>query len=286
MFTKIRKISLESSILFIIFMAIAVLVWSNSFLPQYLETIALLIAISILLGMFLPTILISWVVIIIVSTGIVILTAGSVFLTVPERIFLIAIFPFFAFLTQLVHENILLRRESLRVMKHIKSFSNHVDTVTNFRRSRLAKKFYGNCIRFLRNNPNIKIVYRVALINLAHQEQFFQLNNREYFRIIASAANVLKKIRMPSEHIFYLDDRSFLLIFPATTFKDYDQINAKTEQELNKIRFRSVNSVYEVQFMLETITVNAKNVDKYTDLKQVLHRLHRKLETHIIKEYQ
>ncbi|MFT8879529.1 MAG: hypothetical protein ABF913_08235, partial [Oenococcus sp.] len=148
----------------------------------------------------------------------------------------------------------------------------------------MGEKFYENCIRFSKSNPDMKIIYHTALISLAHQEQFFQFDNREFFRMVASAASVLKRVRMPSEHIFYLNNAEFLLIFPTTDFEGYDRINQQTVDELSKIHFRNHGSAHQAQFILESIVVKKNNVSKYPTLDILIHYLRRKLETHIIRE--
>ncbi|WP_152560851.1 hypothetical protein [Oenococcus oeni] len=263
----------------------AVLIWIYLYSNEIFLPVSILVFLSVLSGLILPSIFISWLVIGLMSIGMAILILGRVFISFPSQLILLFVFPFFALISFFIHLNIFMRRSTLHDLKNVRSFARHMDSLTNLRGVQSAEKFYKKCVRFVRLSPDLEIDFNVTLIRLAHQEQFYQLDHSAYTHVIYQIADTLKYTRLPSEHIFYIGSGDFLLLSASLSNELFDYLNRITSTQLNLVHFKAGSQSHNLQYKWGSEKVTQMNVKNFSDYGEMIHRLNRKLETEIVVEY-
>ena len=218
-------------ILFLIFFEALLFSYCYQFNPEYFMFESILLVLGIGAVCFLSELLITWMIILSFALSIFILVSGVVYISLQDTLVLIFSFPLL-----------------LGILSKIKSyFYKYISSVQI--EERKARKSYQAVLKEIKLNENKFI--NALLIHYSHEEQFFELDPREY------------------NHSRNLND----------FYKD------SLERQLKGITFDWGNNHQSIQFQTGFLEINKNNLKKFDDYSELISNLNRQLETDIIVEY-
>lgn len=281
-----NRLSLEKSILLWSFVVIILMVWGNNMPINLFYPISILCLIGTLIGLFLPTIFTTWLIIISLILGSFEVVLGYVLIPIWERILIVSVFPIILTISSLIKKR---AEYSVNVdldEKSILNYTNKYDLITNLLDKKEAKNSYDKYINFLKKTKMLSAEFGVTLIYWAHNEQYFQVDPDEGDNILRKISQKLKEIRMPSEQLFYLEKGYFLIISPVNSKIVLNKLNHYTEEEIKKISFHNDKYDSLIQIQISNLIVTNDNIDKYNSFNIMIKKLVREHEMKIIREYQ
>ncbi|MCI1219633.1 MAG: hypothetical protein LKF99_03735 [Bifidobacterium sp.] len=264
------------------FLAIAIVGYCiNMYAPGISNPAIVLLFIGLALAAMLPSVLTSWILILLTALGAAILVLGDVPMPFSSKLILLAVAPASAGLMS-IDRYVLIRFGWARFNRRdIERYSRHYDPVTKFQKLYNAEKMYEKVIRFIRNDLDGALWCNVAAIHWANSAQFRQFHENEYSQELHDIAQVLKDDRLPSESLYYLDDGTFLIISHLVPEETYEARNVMTRKHLNG----SVLLGTTPQFKWGSLRIDHSNVNDFPTLKDATRRLQREMETDLVVEY-
>lgn len=232
-------------------------------------------------GSLIPSILTTWLIILLSVLGIAILLLGTVPISLSSKLMLLAVFPVGAGLTS-INRYVLLRSgwgKSNR--RDIERYAFHYNPVTKLQQTHNAEKMYQKTVRFIQNDPDATLWFNITAIHWANNTQFKQFHAAEYDKVLRKIAKVLKDYRLPSESLYYLGRGTFLIISHHLSADDYAKRNRFTEEHLNEIALLGTTP----QFKWGSLKVDHSNADRFPALEDATNYLQRKMETNLVVEY-
>ena len=170
----------------------------------------------------------------------------------------------------------------LGILSKIKSyFYKYISSVQI--EERKARKSYQAVLKEIKLNENKFI--NALLIHYSHEEQFFELDPREYNHLITSIYLKISKQLNRFEQIFYVADGSFLILSKNDSRNLNDFYKDSLERQLKGITFDWGNNHQSIQFQTGFLEINKNNLKKFDDYSELISNLNRQLETDIIVEY-
>ena len=170
----------------------------------------------------------------------------------------------------------------LGILSKIKSyFYKYISSVQI--EERKARKSYQAVLKEIKLNENKFI--NALLIHYSHEEQFFELDPREYNHLITSIYLKISKQLNRFEKIFYVADGSFLILSKNDSRNLNDFYKNSLERQLKGITFDWGNNHQSIQFQTGFLEINKNNLKKFDDYSELISNLNRQLETDIIVEY-
>ncbi|WP_281165611.1 hypothetical protein [Liquorilactobacillus sicerae] len=283
---KFQYLSIEVLISIMILLTIVLFVFSQKTLVNDFLPMACLMMLGVVGGFILPNVLLTWCIFFSIVIGASLMMIGIIYLPIIERIILIFVFPIYGFLTLNLKYLIGVRFSALSDKNNVINYIEHVSSVTKLKNRENAANNYRHYWQAFDRIKSNQLAFSITCINWAHSEQFQQINSQAYITTLKQIADSLKRIRIPSENIYYLDDGNFLIISPIFDKMTHDKLNQLTKNHLSEIQFNDANIKHQLQYKFAFEYINNKNKQKFANFDKIERNLKRQLEADIIKEYQ
>lgn len=280
------RLSLERVILLLFFVIILFLILSNSMPIKLFYPIAILSFFGIIAGLFLPTIISTWLVIMSFFIGTFLVILGYILIPIWERIILILTLPTILALSSLIKNRAELATNAKLDASEIFNYIGEHDLTTNLWGIDEAKNFYNRYINFLRTANTSTAFFSATMIYWSHSEQYHQVNSDETDMVLKELAKLLKNSRLPSERIFYLNEGYFLVLGPVHSQEILDKLNSHSLSVMSKVNFHTDKDQVAIQFQLTDLIITKDNIEKYENFDSITKKLMREQEIKIIREYQ
>jgi hypothetical protein len=127
-----------------------------------------LLVVGLAAGSLIPSILTTWLIILLSVLGIAILLLGTVPISLSSKLMLLAVFPVGAGLTS-INRYVLLRSgwgKSNR--RDIERYAFHYNPVTKLQQTHNAEKMYQKTVRFIQNDPDATLWFNITAIHWAN----------------------------------------------------------------------------------------------------------------------
>ncbi|MGT2949219.1 hypothetical protein [Streptococcus devriesei] len=236
---------------------------------QYGPTIAgiygFLIFMVVLTPWFLTDLLVTWTELFALIISAFILVVGISYIPLRDRLVLIFALPIILMIANRLEDLTLEKRSAIAVQ------------------TSKAKSYYEYYARKAQHFDDITI--QTMLVSWAHAEQFKQTQPKEYYASIKRINRAIFKSKEDSDRVFYLRNGLFLIIQTSSDPNWRKGLEEEISINLSKIRFTNENSTHEIQFQYGYQLVDHENWQRYAYYEDILRRLERLLETHIIVEY-
>ena len=243
--------------------------------------IAIMIVLGVLVGMMVPSILISWLIIALTTLGSAILLLGYVVVAAPIKMALLFTFPVIASVTLVAREMITGWGWLDKNRSEIQSYAAHYDPVTKLLTRYNAVKLYEKCMVYIHDRDEVNLWTNVTAIHWTHSTQFQQFHEQEYNQMLQEIARVLKVDRLPSEMLYYLGNATFMIISHELSDKVLKQLNDQTKNLLGAIEINGAPA----QYKWGTQKIDRKNVERFMNFEKIDRHLQREMETDIVTEY-
>lgn len=250
------------------------------FEPNIQIGVFLLLLLAIIVGMLIPGIVISWLIIGLTTVGAGILLFGYLVIPINDKVILLLAFPIEATLVNLV-SNWLLKWRSLG--PHIASihrYREHYNLDTKLLTSYNAEKVYSKGITAIKSYPAYNLFMNITEIHWQHWQQYRQFHPDNQRKVLHDIAREIKYTRLPSELIYYLGDARFLII-------SY-RVDENTQKTINDTTKKSLQQTFKtpaIQFKWATQQIKYDNYDQFIYFADICKYLDRVMETDIITEY-
>ena len=240
----------------------------------------LLLLLAIIVGMLLPGIIISWLIIGLTTVGAGILLFGYLVIPVNDKAILLLSFPIEAMLVNLVG-NWLLKWQSLGPnIASMHRYREHYNLDTKLLTSHNAEKVYSKEIAAIKSYPTYNLFMNITEIHWQNWQQYRQFHPDNQKKILHDISKEIKRTRLPSELIYYLGDARFLII-------SY-RVDENTQKIINDTTKTSLQQTFKapaVQFKWAMQQINYDNYDQFIYFADIYKYLDRVMETDIITEY-
>lgn len=280
------RLSLERAIALLIAVAILLLVWSINMPINIFYPMAALCLVGSIVGLFLPTIITTWLIIFAFIISVFMVILGYILVPIWERTIIVLTLPLMLGLSSLIK----IRAGSIANTKlsrnQIIKYSHERDINTNLWNKAEAKDFYQKCIDFLKQTKIPAAEFSATLIYWSHSEQYHQIDADETDAVLKSIGQQLRKTRVPSERVFYMEEGYFLVLGSINSKIVLNKLNEHSMKTMEKTSFHTDESENKIQFQCSDLIITNDNVDKYKDFKQLIKKLVREHEMKIIREYQ
>lgn len=258
-----------------IFLGLAVNLPNNIFYG-----LVMLFLLATLVGLSVPEIVVTWLILISTVLGISLLTLGYVAMSMYGKILLLVAFPLETYLVSQLKQSIfnwqIYKNNEASAYRHIQ----HYDPVVKLQTTYNAKKLYKKKMHIL-TTKNLPLWCDLTVIKWEHALQFTQFNKKEYDDILKQIATILKKSRLVDENLYYLGNGKFLIISGTIAPNTLTVLNDELKDNLKSMTYKD----YRPAFKMATQHISKKDVGQYPDLTVALKRLNRKLETDLVVEY-
>ncbi len=271
----------QLAILLIIIASLVLIVWSSLYQTNMMIAIAIMIVLGVLVGMMVPSILISWLIIALTTLGSAILLLGYVVVAAPIKLALLFTFPVIASVTLVAREMITGWGWLDKNRSEIQSYAAHYDPVTKLLTRYNAVKLYEKCMVYIHDRDEVNLWTNVTAIHWTHSTQFQQFHEQEYNQMLQEIARVLKVDRLPSEMLYYLGNATFMIISHELSDKVLKQLNDQTKNLLGAIEINGAPA----QYKWGTQKIDRKNVEHFMNFEKIDRHLQREMETDIVTEY-
>lgn len=271
----------QLAILLVIIASLVLIVWSSLYQTNMMIAIAIMIVLGVLVGMMVPSILISWLIIALTTLGSAILLLGYVVVAAPIKLALLFTFPVIASVTLVAREMITGWGWLDKNRSEIQSYAAHYDPVTKLLTRYNAVKLYEKCMVYIHDRDEVNLWTNVTAIHWTHSTQFQQFHEQEYNQMLQEIARVLKVDRLPSEMLYYLGNATFMIISHELSDKVLKQLNDQTKNLLGAIEINGAPA----QYKWGTQKIDRKNVEHFMNFEKIDRHLQREMETDIVTEY-
>lgn len=254
---------------------------ADNFLDNVFWGVAMLLVLGALVGLILPNIVSTWLILILTVLGISGLTLGYVRLDIYAKAILLLSFPVEAYLASQLRECIfrwsIYKKNEASVYRYITHYDQNVKLQTTYN----AQKLYQKISRILREKSYLPLWDDFTIIKWEHDQQFAQFNLEEHSQILKQIAKVLKKSRLVDENLYYLGNGEFLIISNTIAPGTLMVLNDELKAELRALKYED----YHPAFKMATQHIVEEDLILYPDLDAILKHLKRKLETDLVVEY-
>ncbi|MFR0582808.1 hypothetical protein ACLUX0_00660 [Limosilactobacillus mucosae] len=271
----------QLAILLVIIASLVLIVWSSLYQTNMMIAIATMIVLGVLVGMMVPSILISWLIIALTTLGSAILLLGYVVVAAPIKLALLFTFPVIASVTLVAREMITGWGWLDKNRSEIQSYAAHYDPVTKLLTRYNAVKLYEKCMVYIHDREEVNLWTNITAIHWTHSTQFQQFHEQEYNQMLQEIARVLKVDRLPSEMLYYLGNATFMIISHELSDKVLKQLNDQTKNLLGAIEINGAPA----QYKWGTQKIDRKNVEHFMNFEKIDRHLQREMETDIVTEY-
>ncbi|MFR0595915.1 hypothetical protein ACLUWZ_01910 [Limosilactobacillus mucosae] len=271
----------QLAILLVIIASLVLIVWSSLYQTNMMIAIAIMIVLGVLVGMMVPSILISWLIIALTTLGSAILLLGYVVVAAPIKLALLFTFPVIASVTLVAREMITGWGWLDKNRSEIQSYAAHYDPVTKLLTRYNAVKLYEKCMVYIHDREEVNLWTNITAIHWIHSTQFQQFHEQEYNQMLQEIARVLKVDRLPSEMLYYLGNATFMIISHELSDKVLKQLNDQTKNLLGAIEINGAPA----QYKWGTQKIDRKNVEHFMNFEKIDRHLQREMETDIVTEY-
>lgn len=271
----------QLAILLVIIASLVLIVWSSLYQTNMMIAVAIMIVLGVLVGMMVPSILISWLIIALTTLGSAILLLGYVVVAAPIKLALLFTFPVIASATLVAREMITGWGWLDKNRSEIQSYAAHYDPVTKLLTRYNAVKLYEKCMVYIHDREEVNLWTNVTAIHWTHSTQFQQFHEQEYNQMLQEIARVLKVDRLPSEMLYYLGNATFMIISHELSDKVLKQLNDQTKNLLGAIEINGAPA----QYKWGTQKIDRKNVEHFMNFEKIDRHLQREMETDIVTEY-
>jgi len=248
--------------------------------PNIQIGVFLLLLLAIIVGMLIPGIVISWLIIGLTTVGSGILLFGYLVIPVNDKVILLLAFPIEAMLVNLV-SNWLLKWRSLGPnIASIHRYREHYHSDTKLLTSHNAEKVYSKEIMNIKNYPSYNLSITITEIHWQNWQQYRQFHPDNQRKVLHDIAREIKHTRLPSDLIYYLGDARFLIIS--------HRVDENTQKTINDTTKKSLQQAFKtpaIQFKWATQQINYDNYDQFIYFADICKHLDRVMETDIITEY-
>lgn len=269
------------SILLVIIASLVLIVWSSLYHTNMMIAVAIMIVLGVLVGMMVPSILISWLIIALTTLGSAILLLGYVVVAAPIKMTLLFTFPVIASVTLVAREMITGWGWLDKNRSGIQSYVAHYDPVTKLLTRYNAVKLYEKCMVYIHDRDEVNLCISVTAIQWTHSTQFKQFHEQEYNQMLQKIARVLKVDRLPSEMLYCLGNATFMIISFGLSDKVLKHLNDQTKNLLGAIEINDAPA----QYKWGTQKIDRKNVERFMTFEKINRHLQREMETDIVTEY-
>lgn len=263
------------------FMIVAMMWWAGQYSHFVMTAMMIMIILGVLVGVLIPNIIITWLIIGLTTIGSAILLLGYIVMDNSLKLALLAAFPVTAGLAYFCRYLVGDWGWIDRNREEIESYATYYDQVVKLRTGYNATKIYQKEVQFIIKEQVADLWIDVTAIHWVHNEQIKQFHYDDYAKALDQIASVLKRKRLPSEVLYYLNDGTFLILsyhLPDITFAYQNQI---TRQGLDELRINNTKP----QFKWGHLKVDDLNVTSFKELDAVLRHIEREMETDIVVEY-
>nr|WP_278771627.1 hypothetical protein [Limosilactobacillus mucosae] len=281
MFRRHSILFFQLSIMMVIIASLALIIWSSLYKTNMMIAMAVMIGLGVLVGMMIPSILISWLIIALTTLGSAILLLGYVVIAALIKLALLFTFPVIASLTLVAREMIAGWGWLDKKRSEIQSYAAHYDPVTKLLTRYNAVKLYEKCMLYTHDRDDVNLWTNVSAVHWTHSTQFQQFHEQEYNQMLQEIARVLKIDRLPSESLYYLGNATFMIISHELSDRVLEQLNDHTKRLLNKIEVNGAAA----QYKWGTQKIDRQNVAHFMTFEKVDRHLQREMETDIVTEY-
>lgn len=279
---KKHKVETNLLVSFVLLSSITIFMYYiGLYSPTISAAVVILLISGLATGIFIPNILITWAVLILTTIGSAVLLLGNVTMPLHLKLFLIAVFPLGAVVMIICRYMIGEFGWLDSNRSAIEKYAKHYDQITKFQTAHNAEKIYQKALRFIKNDYDKAFKVHITAVHWAHNTQFRQFHPEAYSQSLEQIAKVFKHDRLPSESIYYLGDATFLIISYDLADKPYQKLNTATKEHLNQLRLLKTD----LQFKWGDVEVNYFNSTEFSDLKDAVRYIDRKMETDIVTEY-
>lgn len=263
----------QLAILLVIIASLVLIVWSSLYQTNMMIAIAIMIVLGVLVGMMVPSILISWLIIALTTLGSAILLLGYVVVAAPIKLALLFTFPVIASVTLVAREMITGWGWLDKNRSEIQSYAAHYDPVTKLLTRYNAVKLYEKCMVYIHDREEVNLWTNITAIHWTHSTQFQQFHEQEYNQMLQEIARVLKVDRLPSEMLYYLGNATFMIISHELSDKVLKQLNDQTKNLLGAIEINGAPA----QYKWGTQKIDRKNVEHFMNFEKIDRHLQRQL---------
>lgn len=240
--------------------------------------LALQLALGAVVGLLIPSLMLTWLMIGLTALGTAILLFGYVMIPIPAKLLLLAAFPIMASLAAVIRGDLLQYRRLAATQTEIERYLQHRDPVVTLRTTALAQAVYERSRELLQAGVFLRSL-DVTIIHWEHHQQYEQFHLEEHDAFLRALAHELRTHRLPAEQFFYIDDATFLIYSYDLSEHQMAQLTQTTRQHL-----AALAPVQPTGLKMGQAHLTQAQAAKY-DFHRLLHHLVRELETDIVVEY-
>lgn len=280
----IRRHVVESGLiaLCVILTAIVLMMWWASQYAHFITTAMMtMIILGLTMGSLVPNIVLTWLAIGLTTIGSAILLLGYVVMDNSIKIMLLFAFPITASLAYFSRYIIGEWGWIDRNRAEIESYATHYNQIVKLQTAYNANKIYEKELQFIIKEQIADLWIDVTAIHWVHNQQVRQFHRDDYNYALQQIAKVLKRRRLPSEALYYLEDGTFLILsyhLPDITFAYQNQSTRAGFDELQ------INNS-KPQFKWGHLKVDDINATSFKNLESVMRHIERDMETDLVVEY-
>ncbi|MGT2751365.1 hypothetical protein ACVRXF_10870 [Streptococcus orisasini] len=260
-----RLLNFSTMLLLLVLAAGSSLYVAFQYSPMMAGIYAFLIFIVLLTPWFLTDLLVTWTELFSLIIGSFILIVGISYIPLEDRFILIVALPIILIIANQLEGLILEKKGAIAVQ------------------TSKAKSYYEYYARKAQHSDDVTI--QTMLVSWAHAEQFKQTQPTEYYASIKRINRAIFRSKQDSDRVFYLRNGLFLIVQTSSDPNWHSELEEEIEFNLSNIRFNHENSTHEIQFQYGYQMVDHENWERYAYYEDIIKRLERLLETHIIVEY-
>ena len=134
-------------------------------------------------------------------------------------------------------------------------------------------------------NKQSEFVLQSVLIHWSHEDLFFQINPREYNRMLVRIQEIIAQKLSYNDKLYYLSEGNFIILSHDSQISLQEFCLNNIVKDLEALHFHGKNGMQEIQFQLGYLVVDSQNKSKYQNYSDLVSYLKRQLETDIIVEY-
>ncbi len=240
--------------------------------------LALQLALGAVVGLFIPSLMLTWLMIGLTAIGTAVLIFGYVMIPIPAKLMLLAAFPTMASLAAVIRGDLLQYRRLAATQEEIERYLQHRDPVVTLRTMELAQTVYEQSRNLLREGVFLRSL-DVTIIHWEHHQQYEQFHLEEHDAFLRALAHELRQHRLPAEQLFYIDDATFLIYSYDLSRQQIEQLTQTTRRQM-----AALAPVHPTGLKIGQIHLEQAEAARY-DFHRLLHHLVRELETDIVVEY-
>lgn len=280
----IRRHIVESGLiaLCVILTAIVLMMWWASQYAHFITTaMMIMIILGLMVGSLVPNIILTWLAIGLTTIGSAILLLGYVVMDNSIKIMLLFSFPITASLAYFSRYIIGEWGWLDRNRAEIESYATHYNQIVKLQTAYNANKIYEKELQFIIKEQIADLWIDVTAIHWVHNQQIRQFHPQDYNYALQQISKVLKRRRLPSEALYYLEDGTFLILsyhLPDITFSYQNQ---STRAGLDELQINNSKP----QFKWGHLKVDDINATSFKNLESVMRHIKRDMETDLVVEY-